>query len=742
MDGRLIFALLAAALVGFQGGECNRRVKRIVGGAAAPAPPVDDPIVFVRKEDREARVYGTRDPKIGYYLFRGIRYAEPPVGNRRFQRSVPLYLEGDINATQWAAPCPQPGENGAMIGSEDCLFLNVFTPALPDATDGHPVLIWIHGGGFRRGAATQYEMRNLVDKNTIVVSIQYRLGSLGFLSSGTKDLSGNNGLFDMILATEWVRDYIEFFGGNPNKIVAFGQGTGASSAFLLGLSKFGQKYFSGIVAMSGSVLSRFAVDKEPKNSTVAMATDNNCPTNDTVQMVRCLRQLPAAKLVEQDTKHESLAKQAKNFITDLTTLLNPGPVVEGKNDQRSLPNFVTDEPEDSLNLDDLPEIPLLTGVVKDETGGSVYGPYKNTITETLTAFPDFLAKNLIPNLQKIVPAIGNITQQFVPEAFGKYLTLPFGGGGNGNGKKIDSIAKVTEVLNDAIFNVPAFLTVKNWSKKTKAFLYSFDHQSKHGFGKDFLGGLPLVGNSAENGKTSHGDDLGYVFEANSILGQPMEQKANFDEEDEQVKEAFTGLIADFARSGNVMVKQKSDDQKSSLLPVPSFSGDEDNSFLSITSKPQISKNFRFCEMGLWTGIAERYKSTACSLFMVDLKDPLKTIQKTFSSISQVPQLAKVGSVADFVNVDTIAKPDLSKLPISPQIIPNPLANLQNGKSPIPTEIIPNPLAGNQQNGKSAIPQIITNPLGDKMNPNSPTIPTKLPGLLNSRKNPLGGLFGR
>lgn len=150
-----------------------------------------------------------------------------------------------------------------MIGSEDCLFLNVFTPALPDATDGHPVLIWIHGGGFRRGAATQYEMRNLVDKNTIVVSIQYRLGSLGnfhryirssvdciaieililrtgFLSSGTKDLSGNNGLFDMISATEWVRDYIEFFGGNPKKIVAFGQGTGASSAFLLGLSKFGQ----------------------------------------------------------------------------------------------------------------------------------------------------------------------------------------------------------------------------------------------------------------------------------------------------------------------------------------------------------------------------------------------------------------------------------------------------------------------------------------------------------------------
>ena len=89
-------------------------------------------------------------------------------------------LEGDVNATQWGAPCLQPSQkNGGTIGSEDCLFLNVFAPALPDAGDGHPVLIWIHGGGFRRGAATQYEMRALVDKNTIVVSIQYRLGSLG-----------------------------------------------------------------------------------------------------------------------------------------------------------------------------------------------------------------------------------------------------------------------------------------------------------------------------------------------------------------------------------------------------------------------------------------------------------------------------------------------------------------------------------------------------------------------------------
>lgn len=92
---------------------------------------------------------------------------------------MPIFLEGDVNATRWAAPCLQPTEDGRIIGSEDCLFLNVFTPNLPDASDGYPVIIWIHGGGFRRGAATQYEMRSLVEQRIIVVSIQYRLGSLG-----------------------------------------------------------------------------------------------------------------------------------------------------------------------------------------------------------------------------------------------------------------------------------------------------------------------------------------------------------------------------------------------------------------------------------------------------------------------------------------------------------------------------------------------------------------------------------
>ena len=87
--------------------------------------------------------------------------------------------KGETNATIWGPPCPQPAENGIVVGNEDCLYLNIFTPALPSPENGYPVLLWIHGGGFRRGSASQYEMSNLIMKNMIVVSVQYRLGSLG-----------------------------------------------------------------------------------------------------------------------------------------------------------------------------------------------------------------------------------------------------------------------------------------------------------------------------------------------------------------------------------------------------------------------------------------------------------------------------------------------------------------------------------------------------------------------------------
>ncbi|KAK2578728.1 hypothetical protein KPH14_007804 [Odynerus spinipes] len=606
MNGRISVLLVILSYL-LTKSECLRRYKRIVGGIAAAQPPIDDPVVFVNKNGRDARVLGIRDSNSGYYIFRGIRYGEPPIGRHRFQRPRAAHLEGELNATTWGSPCPQPDYDavGKIVGSEDCLFLNIFTPALPDNTDGYPVLIWIHGGGFRRGSACQYEMRNLIKKKLIVVSIQYRLGSLGFLSTGTKDLPGNNGMFDMILAVNWVRDYIQFFGGNSRKIIAFGHGTGASSALMLSLSKLSSNIFNGIIAMSGSILSHFAIDKDPLNTAKYIAQKHECPTDDITEMVRCLQELPVNKLIGVDSQLEDIRIASQGFISSISSLLSAGPVIEGNDDGRSLPNLITETPEESLKLGNFPAIPLLTGIVKDETGGAITGAYRKEVEEKLQTIPNYLTTNLIPSLQKTVSNVGNTTM-FPPDAFGRYLNILR------NGKR-DNIEKVGEALGDSLFNAPAFLTVEHWSKKGKAFLYSFDHDGERCYGKDFLAGLPIVDSKTSSRGVNHGDDLGYIFDRNNIVGERILDAVDRKNEiDERVTETFTDIISSFANTGEPNVSTKSGNGTWWSGIVPRFS--ESNSFISITSVPQIMKNFRYCEMGLWTGLAERLQSPICTLF--------------------------------------------------------------------------------------------------------------------------------
>lgn len=100
--------------------------------------------------------YGNRSELSGLYSFLGIRFAEQPIGQFRFRRPQYRRMDGDLNATVYGQPCPQPDSAGYIVGSEDCLWLNVYTPRMPDESTGLPVIVWIHGGGYRYGSANQY----------------------------------------------------------------------------------------------------------------------------------------------------------------------------------------------------------------------------------------------------------------------------------------------------------------------------------------------------------------------------------------------------------------------------------------------------------------------------------------------------------------------------------------------------------------------------------------------------------
>ena len=170
----------------------------------------------------------------------GIPYAQPPIGPLRFRHPRPVdKWQGIYNATKPPNSCVQivdtvfgdfPGAtmwNPNTELSEDCLYVNVVVPR--PRPKNAVVMLWIFGGGFYSGTSTLdvYDHRTLAaEENVVIVSMQYRVASLGFLYLGTPDAPGNSGLFDQNLALRWVRDNIHRFGGDPNKICLFGESAG------------------------------------------------------------------------------------------------------------------------------------------------------------------------------------------------------------------------------------------------------------------------------------------------------------------------------------------------------------------------------------------------------------------------------------------------------------------------------------------------------------------------------------
>ncbi len=195
----------------------------------------------------------------GLSVFLGIPFAAPPVGTLRWVPPQPVEPWSEVrDCMAFGSACPQPKQDPKGNFSEDCLFLNVWTPELDSDAD-RPVMVWIHGGGFNFGSASQpeYDGRRLASRGVVVVTIQYRLGPLGFLvhpllnQESAQATSGNYGLLDQIAALRWVRRNIRAFGGNPDNVTLFGQSAGSRSVSLLLLSSQAKGLFHRAIAQSG-----------------------------------------------------------------------------------------------------------------------------------------------------------------------------------------------------------------------------------------------------------------------------------------------------------------------------------------------------------------------------------------------------------------------------------------------------------------------------------------------------------
>ncbi len=269
--------------------------------ATSASASVPDPIVTTA----EGPVRGTAEDGIRKFL--GIPYAAPPIGPRRWRPpEAPARRRGLLQATAFGPACPQVTGLGVFAGpasvTEDCLYLNVFAPV---GGRPKPVLVWLHGGGHMAGASNDYDGSKLASGGplgvpTVVVTINSRLGLLGFLAHPALDGEGhaadNYGLMDVQQALRWVKANIAAFGGDPNRVTVGGQSSGGGLAGALMLSPSNAGLFQGVIAESAplSILpSRSLALGKGEKFAIAAGCDG-APA----AIARCLRDLPVPQILQ------------------------------------------------------------------------------------------------------------------------------------------------------------------------------------------------------------------------------------------------------------------------------------------------------------------------------------------------------------------------------------------------------------------------------------------------------------
>jgi para-nitrobenzyl esterase len=279
--------------------------------AAGMALAATGPVIHITSGEVRGRETGTA----GGAVFQGIPFAQPPIGDLRWREPQPVRpWSGIRDATRYGAPCAQIAagwnDHAAALGSEDCLSLNVWTSEWSAQTK-QPVMVWIHGGANMGGSALgsggiepPFDGERLARLGVVVVTVQYRLGVLGFIghpeltAESPHHASGNYGLLDLIAALHWVHDNIAQFGGDPGSVTIFGQSAGAQNVGLLMASPLARGLFQRAIEESGSVLiggRATASSAQADHAGQVLAKKLNAPADGAIAY---LRSLPVAEILK------------------------------------------------------------------------------------------------------------------------------------------------------------------------------------------------------------------------------------------------------------------------------------------------------------------------------------------------------------------------------------------------------------------------------------------------------------
>ncbi|KAE8322584.1 Carboxylesterase family-domain-containing protein [Aspergillus sergii] len=349
---------------------CHRKLPTLCTSSAPPTKdkhrePVKSSRLSVSFDDYN--ITGYRDSRS--FRFLGIPFANPPVNELRFAPPQPYTGQKEIDATSLPASCIQSQSGFGTLEnsriSEDCLYLNIYTPVLPAQRGKNvthrPVAVYFYGGGFTKGstAMIDYDGGNFASRNgLVVVTVNYRVGALGWLAT-EKLTSGSYGTRDQILALKWVQQHITTFGGDPSQVTIFGQSAGGQSVIAMLSSSAASGLFSGAVVQSAAL----DILWYSRQMYTAIITPN-------LSMLSCLRSVPAAKYLDNSTEfmHESgeIAKAvADNYLHTKKIQVSSSPLMPIIDDHGS--GIIDNQFHTLLATNRLPNaVPIMFTTVTDE----------------------------------------------------------------------------------------------------------------------------------------------------------------------------------------------------------------------------------------------------------------------------------------------------------------------------------------------------------------------------------------
>uniref|UniRef100_A0A023EWG4 Carboxylic ester hydrolase n=1 Tax=Aedes albopictus TaxID=7160 RepID=A0A023EWG4_AEDAL len=504
-----------------------------LGASTTFARPGQPPIVHTGLGSIRGTILESRLGR-KFYAFRGIRYANAPVGQLRFQPPQPVDAwNGTLDATEDGPMCPQPALDQSDV-SEDCLRLNVYSSVIPGENVRIPprdVLVYLHPGGFyvfsgqsKNNAGPQ----NLMDQDVVLVTINYRLGSLGFMSTGTKDCPGNAGFKDQVMALKWVRDHISAFGGRSDSVTLMGYSAGALSNTLHMVSPMSKGLFHRVIVMSASGVSQVQIPTDQIHLAQKQATLLNCTTADIAEMVDCLREKPASDYADT---------LADMFVLSWNPVLLWTAVVEPDFGQE---RFLIEDPTQSFLKGDFVKVPVIAGITQDEFAGPAVSFLRNdTLRNELDTNFDTLAPVLF--LYDDYPNRLNITRQLREKFLGdEPLSLN------------RSIQGLNYLFADSLIGFAVHRFVQLVSPHTPVYQYKFSYVGRYSF-------FYYPDDQTPYGAVHH-DDLLYLLSIPSVA--PI---FNVTDPESKTVERLTGMWTAFAKSGDPNTVQGID--KPNWIPV-------------------------------------------------------------------------------------------------------------------------------------------------------------------------------